>query len=331
MKPGTIILLLLLSCPTIAKQGVVTGGQNYTIPDWFKLSLLDLKEDAEEAGREKKHLMLFMHLKACPYCTRMLNENFRIGDNKKYAQKHFDVIAINIRGNKEIAWKNGKAYTEVDFAKIIGVFATPTIVFLDYKGRKVLQLNGYRKARAFRDAMEYIHGRHYKKITLSQFVKRKRRNPVYKFIDHPLIKRPLNMKNHAGPLAIIFESPDCVDCAEFHNKVLHHTSVLPELKKFIFVRLNTYSQKKIVTPSGKIVTPDYWARKLGLNYRPGLALYNKGKLISLINGRYYHFHFKENLRYVSGGHFRRYPTFSQYLKARQKELLNKGINIDLSE
>lgn len=332
MKLTTIFISFLLLCSQLAaKQGVITGGENYSIPDWFKLSLLDLIEDAEDSGEKSKHLILFMHLKACPYCTRMLKENFRKGDNKTYMQKHFDVIAINIRGDKEISWKNGKIYSEILFAKKMGVFATPTIVFLDTKGRKVLQLNGYRKPQAFRDVLEYIHVRHYRKITLAQFIKRKQRKAVYSFLPHPYIKTLSNMNAYQQPLAIIFENRDCADCAEFHKKVLNHTSVLPELKQYLFVRLNTYSQKKVFTPSGRKLKPAEWAKGLGLNYRPGLALYNKGKLISLINGRYYHFHFKENLRYVSGGHYKRFRKFSLYLKARQKELLNKGININLSE
>lgn len=49
------------------------------------------------------------------------------------------------------------------------------------------------------------------------------------------------------------------------------------------------------------------------------------------DGKLYHFHFKEALRYVSGGHYRRYKSISAYNAARRQELLGQDIDIDYSE
>jgi len=326
-----LLTLLLTNTPLLAKSGKVTGGQVYSIPDWFKLSLLDINEDFQEASKSEKHIMLFMHLKACPYCSRMLDENFRKGDNKKYMQKHFDVIAINIRGDKEITWTDKKSYSETELAKKIGVVATPTIVFLNTKGKKILQLNGYRKPLAFRYALEYVQSRQYAKSSLTEYLKLRQNKPVYKFLEHAYLKKMPDLTGYKKPLAILFEDKDCVGCQEFHKKVLGHKAVLPELEKFLFVRLDSYSPDLVTNLTGKKIKPARWAKQLGLNYRPGMALYNNGKLVSVVNGRLYHFHFKETLRYVSGRYFEKYDSFSQYLQARQKELLSQGIDIDLSE
>src|SRR4030065_38785 len=78
--------------------GKITGGQKYDMPAWFKMSFLDLKDDLKEANAHGRQLLLFLHLEECPYCARMLNENFREGATREFIERHFDVIGIDIRG-----------------------------------------------------------------------------------------------------------------------------------------------------------------------------------------------------------------------------------------
>ena len=48
----------------------------------------------------------------------------------------------------------------------------------------------------------------------------------------------------------------------------------------------------------------------------------KVMIITRADGRLYHFHYKELLRYVSGGYYQQYPTYLKYLGIRQKQLLD---------
>ena len=59
-----------------ASKGKVTGGSMHEAPEWFKESFLDMSDDIDEAKDNNKHVMLFMDLNGCPYCTRMLKESF---------------------------------------------------------------------------------------------------------------------------------------------------------------------------------------------------------------------------------------------------------------
>jgi hypothetical protein len=81
--------------------GQMKGGVNYSLPPWFKSSFLHFKDDIEEARQQGRHVMVFLHLEQCPYCARMLKENFESGDTRDFMQKHFDVIGINIRGGRK--------------------------------------------------------------------------------------------------------------------------------------------------------------------------------------------------------------------------------------
>jgi len=73
--------------------------------------------------------------------------------------------------------------------------------------------------------------------------------------------------------------------------------------KYIRVRLDTYSETPLIDIHGTPTTAKQWAKVLGLDCKPGIILLNEGKEQSRIDGRLYHFHFKEALRYISGKYY----------------------------
>ena len=103
---------------TETKPGSMTGGKAHVSPDWFKSSFLNFKEEADEARRTGRHILVFMDLNNCPYCARTLEENFHQGDNREYIKKNSDVIAINIRGAGEVTWIDKTVYNEQSLALI---------------------------------------------------------------------------------------------------------------------------------------------------------------------------------------------------------------------
>lgn len=64
-------------------------------------------------------------------------------------QQNFKVIAINIRGDKEVAVNEDESLSEKQLSKKLGVKYTPTIVFLNQKNETVARTNGYRKPEKF--------------------------------------------------------------------------------------------------------------------------------------------------------------------------------------
>lgn len=314
-----------------AAAGRLTGGVEYSLPAWFKTSFLDFKSDVEEARREGRHVMVFMHLDECPYCERMLRESFAGGESSDFMRKHFDVIGVNVRGSVEVTWIDGAAYTERELARKLGTVATPTLVFLDLDGNKVLQLNGYRDPRALRLALDYVQSRSYRSQPLAAYLAAREKPALYALRDHPQFSNVTYFKGYRKPLAILFEDRSCAECARFHEKTLNHPDVLAEMRQFLFVRLDTDSDRKIVDLEGNATTAAQWARALGLTHRPAMVLYDGGRERFRMDGRLYHFHFKESLRYVSGGHYKRYESISRYNAMRREELARQGVDIDYSE
>lgn len=329
-------LWLAIACTALAQAapGKLTGGIAYSLPEWFKPSLLHFKDDVEEAGKHGKHVLVFLHLEECPYCARMLKESFASAEDREFLQTHFDVIAINVRGASEAVWVDGKSYTERSLASHLRAFATPTLLFLGQDGKPVLQLPGYRDPRALRHAFDYVRTKSYRgNRSFAAWLETRQRPVLYQLRDHPLFARAAapNFKGYRGPIAVLFEDRHCADCERFHERTLYHTDVLAEMKKFFFVRFDARSHYRVVDPAGKVTSPAQWVRSLGLSYRPALVLYDEGREILRVDGLLYPFHLKERLRYVSGKHYKDYESLSQYNAARRAELLKQGIDIDYGE
>ena len=316
---------------SVAAPGKMTGGLKYDMPDWFKMSCLDLNDDLKEANAHQRQIMLFLHLEECPYCARILNENFRAGATREFIERHFDVIGIDIRGSRAVTWFDGHEYPELALAKMLKVYATPTIIFIDPEGKTALRLDGFRKRPAFRQALDYVQQKAYRQESLASFVAKQKQQVPYRMRTESMFRELTDFKNFRKPLAVMFEDKDCSDCDEFHEKVLTHPEVLPELSHFTVVRLDAYSDQPITDIDGKRTTPKQWLEQLGLTYRPGIVLFNEGKERARVDGMLYHFHFKELLRYVSGGYYKKFGSFSQYNAMRRPELLQQGIDINYAQ
>jgi len=341
-KPLWITLLLISLYLTTtgwalaesSPQGKVVGGMASEHPDWFKESFLDIAEDAEEAAESGKHVILFMHLNGCPYCYRMIEENFKHAPYTDFIKKNFDVIQINIKGDREIAFDQNTSVSEKALASLLKVRYTPTILFLDGNNRTVLRINGYRSVPAFEHALHYVQEKAYQRTSLSRYIEERSKTAKYRFRDHPQLQQLTDLSSIPDkPLAILFEDDNCDACDELHDGHLKNPEILSVLKNFTFVRLDANDgATRIIDPQGHITTPRAFAERVGLSYRPGILLYDRGREISRIDGLLYTYHFTEVLRYVGERHYEKYPnSFYDYLGVRTKQLVAEGKVIDLSK
>lgn len=316
-----------------ANEGKVKGGSMHEIPSWFKDSFLEIDEDVEEAKANNKHFMIFMDLAGCPYCTRMLDENF-FAENKTsdFIKKYFDVIEINVKGSREIAWDEETTLTEKELAEKLKIQYSPTVLFFNYDKEVVVRVNGYRNPSDFKYILEYVQGKHYEKLSLTEYITKVQKKDLYTLKENKLFKDIKDLSKINTALAVIFEDGACTQCDYFHDRLLKEKSVIEEISKFTVVRLDANSDEEIIDVEGNKTTAKQWALNINLDYRPGILLYDDKKSILTIDALLYPFHFKEVLRYVSGKHYIQYPkSYLDYLNVRQSELLKEGIDIDLSE
>ena len=316
-----------------ANEGKLSGGSMHEVPEWFKESFLDISEDVSEADANNKHFMIFMDLEGCPYCSKMLNENF-IAQNKtsEFIKKYFDVINIDVKGSREISWDENTTLTEKALAEKLEIQYSPTILFFNKNKEVVVRVNGYRNKDDFKYILEFVQGKYYEQMSLTQYLEKITKETLYTFIENKMFKDLKDLSKIKTPLAVIFEDGSCTQCDYFHNRLLKDKDVLKEFKNFTIVRLNANSDEQIIDIDGNKTTAKEWVKKINLDYRPGILLYDNKKLISTVDALLYPFHFKELLRYVGEKHYKKYPkSYLDYLRVRQSELLKQGININLAE
>jgi thioredoxin-related protein len=331
---GFGVLLLALSAQAAdeapAQRGTIVGGVAHDAPAWFKESFLDIQEDVNEATDEGRHVMLFFQLNDCPYCDRMLRESFEAEPLKSVIQENYDVIAINVKGDREVAFSEDVSLLEKDLAEKLDVRATPAILFLDKDNNAVVRVNGYRSPKRFQYILSYVSDKAYENSTLAEYLDENLQKDVYKLRDNELFTETNDLSAVKGPLAVIFEDGSCYDCDEFHDKLLAREDVQEEMEPFTVVRLDAASTDEITDPEGNKTTPAQWAKKMEMTYRPGILIFDEGKMVRRIDSLLFSHHFKESFRYIGGG-FYKTQDYSEYSEKRTEELLAAGVDINLGE
>ena len=111
--------------------------QPLEFPDWFKLSFLDLRDDLKEVRQEGKDgLMVYFGQKYCAYCRKFLEKDLTKEDIRTYIEKHFDVIGIDIHGQRMVTDLAGREMDERKFAVKEHTNFTPSVIFYDRDGHE---------------------------------------------------------------------------------------------------------------------------------------------------------------------------------------------------
>ncbi|MGD2117298.1 MAG: thioredoxin fold domain-containing protein [Chromatiales bacterium] len=344
MHTGFAVLLLVLAAPLLAEQvdeslgaGMVNPGY-HDKPGWFKESFLDIREDTQEAAGQGKRLMLYFYQDGCPYCAKLLQDNFGDQNIAATTQQYFDVIAINMWGDREVTGFDGLATTEKAFARSLRVQFTPTLLMLNENGKVLLRLNGYYAPHQFDLALNYV-GKHLEeKQTFREFV---REAPVDKASGKlhtgiATLPAPLDLtaksRTAGRPLLVLFEQPVCRACDELHQDIFKREAVQPALKPFDIVVLDMWSNDNIKRPDGKTQKIRDWAVELGIAYSPTmLFLDSEGNEVFRTEAYLKSFHTKAALDYVATGAYKKEPEFQRFVQKIADDLHARGIEFDLMD
>ena len=262
-------------------------------PDWFRLSLGDLRDDVAEArAAGKRGLIVYFGQARCAYCEKFFDINLADTEIERYLRQHFDIVPVDIWGIDEFIDTDGKAYTERELALHYQVNFTPSLIFYDRGGKPVFRLRGYYPPYQFHAVLHYIaEGFHRVESYRDYFA---RAEPSRFFTEGDLIEReffaapPHDLARAGGPgskpLAVIFEKANCHACEILHSGPLSRTQILAELGKMDVIQLDLHGDSPIVTPDGKSTTASQWGRDLELFYTPSIVLFSpEGKEVMRVD------------------------------------------------
>lgn len=312
-------------------KGAYLGGIETEYPAWFKDSFLDLRADVAEAKAAGKRVVLLFSQDNCPYCNALVERNLAQRDIEATLKARFEVVHLNLWGDREVTGPDAKAYTEKSFGTAHRVQFTPTLLFLDEAGATVLRLNGYVEPARFKAALDWVAGHGEARQPFRDYVAGLAPAGGGELIAEPYFKRTTDLRRRGKkPLAVLFEQKDCPDCAVLHRRVLPDPDVQAQLARFDVVQLDMWSRRPVVTPDGRKTTMRDWAKRLDVKYAPGIVLFDqRGREVIRWEAGFHVFHSAGMLDYVASGAHRTEPNFQRYLSARAEHLRESGRDVNI--
>ena len=133
-----ILIALALACAALAAH-----AQTSEVPDWFTESFLEFPQDVRDAAADGKRLMLYFWQDGCPACKKMKETTLADRALIDETRRHFVAVALNVFGEREVQWTDGRTLREKELARALSIRGTPTLLFLDERGGVALRRVGY--------------------------------------------------------------------------------------------------------------------------------------------------------------------------------------------
>lgn len=322
--------------PAVSLDPGMTNPGYHEKPEWFKNSFLDLREDVAEARDENKQIVLYFYQDGCPYCQKLLETNFALREIEAKTRAGFEVIAINMWGDRDVTDMQGETVTEKEFASGLKVMFTPTMLFLNQAGDVVLRVNGYYPPHRFTAALDYVSSGAAARMPFRDYVQEQAPAPATGKLHHDdtFMQPPYRFEKRSGgrPLAVFFEQTECAACDELHLDILKRPESRKLLTDFDVALLDMWGKTPVTTPVGKATTAAAWARELGVQYAPTLVLFDaRGTEVFRAEAYLKAFHIQSVLDYVASGAYKTQPSFQRFVQARANALEAQGVHIDLME
>ena len=319
----------------LLEEGMVNPGYAEK-PHWFANSFLDIREDVTEAATTGKRVLLYFYQDGCPYCKKLLDTNFSLKTTETKTREHFEVVAINLWGDREVTGFDGVLTTEKQFAAQLRVMFTPTLLFLDEQGGVVLRANGYYPPHKFDAALDYASTHSGRDPVFREYLAKTAPAPASGVLHHDATYLPpgssLQASTPGKPLLVLFEQKDCAPCDELHLDILKRPASRELLGRFDVVLLDMWSKQMLTRPDGKTTSVAQWAQDLNIQYAPSAVFFDtEGKEVFRTEAYLKAFHVQSSMDYAASGAYREQPSFQRYIAARAEALEAQGIHVDLME
>lgn len=323
------------------KEGEYRGAKTATHPSWFKDSFLDLDEDVSSATEQGKRLVLYFWQPGCPYCSQLWDENFSDPETANFFRENFEIISINMWGDREVISVAGNDYTEKSFAAALDIKYTPTLLFFDENKKVIHRVNGYLPPKDFQLTLNYVANKKEKDQTYGVYISSQKKaiadtssliNGLHQqvFFIQKGYDLDRSIPSSHKYLAVFFEEKNCKNCDLLHLKTLKDKTTRSLVKQFDVVQLDRNSNTPVTTTKGVKTTAKAWANELNISYLPAIIYFDQnGKEVMRIDTQMRSFHVQSVFDYVLTESYTTEPNFQRYISARADQIRSKGIDVDI--
>ena len=336
---GLILQLLMITTAFSA----VDDNADFKAPDWFKQSFLDLQDDLDDANDSGKNIMLYFHQDGCPYCKKLLQDNFSRTDIVNRMKQNYELLEINMWGDKAVTDVGGNEYSEKEFAKKMQVMFTPTLLILDTNGLSKFRINGYYSPDKFMAVLDYLElkkaNKTEKTVTFTEYFRKKglaKTSARAELQTEKYIIQTDNLqkliRDSQKPVMILFEQNYCQDCDEVHGELFRRLPIYKRLQRFTIAQIDINSNDSMTTPGGEKMTQKDFAQQENIQYTPSIYFYESANTKNPIfrSEAYLRgFHLETVLDYISSNAYKTEVEFQRFVQRRADEMAEKGIEVDL--
>ena len=321
-------LFAVSPAPTLAQIG------EEALPPVFVETLLELPDDAAQAAKSGKRLLLYFGQVGCPYCKELMQTSFTQKAIVDKTAKHFLPIAFNLFGDREVTWFDGKVRSEKEFAKFLKVQFTPTLLMLDEKGNIIARINGYYPPHRFSAALDYSAQRLEGKRSFAEHMQAVPQTGASATLNEQafFMKAPFNLARKPGgkALAVLFETRQCAPCDELHKEGFKRPNTLAAIARMDVARFSLAGREALVTPDGRNTTAEAWGRELKISYTPSVVFFDdRGREVFRVEAYVRPFHFTSSFEYVGSGAYRKEPEFQRFLQNKAEHMKHAGEKLEL--
>lgn len=329
------LLAMLWAFPVHAEETslIKYSGSPIAEPHWFKDSFLELADDISEADEEGKKLIIYFHQAGCPYCYNLVQQSLLDPALSQYIQEHFDILALDLWGDREVTLPNGQVFSEKELAIHWKIQYTPTLLFFAEKPEPVLRIDGYRSKAMLAKIFDYVVTGDTKSSLAQRLIQEEQGSEatLYPSVDFSFTKQ-FDQIESGKPLAILFEYPGCADCDQLHRNVLTRRDTHQLLQHFTALRVDLSDDTSLTTPQGTVITAKQWAAELGLTYFPSVILLDeKQEERFRIDAYVQAYHFNTALDYVRLKKHLEFPEFQRYVNERADQLRAAGKKVVITD
>jgi thioredoxin-related protein len=331
------LVAALLACATGLAAAQTPSPHEIRIPPWFVETLLDFREDVADAAKENKRLLVYFGQDGCPYCKQLMETTFVETRIAAKAKKNFVAIALNLWGDREVTWIDGKRMSEKELGRMLKVQFTPTVLMFDEKAQVIARLNGYYPAHRMDAALDYVAGRMETRLTLAEHLNTATQDAASATLNaQPFLLAPphdlsaLLKRSDGKPLLVLVERKACASCDELHREGFRRPEVAALVKRFNVVQLDAAAATPLTAPDGTRTDARSWARQLALPYAPSLVFFDgaRGEVFR-VEGYTRPFHLAAALDYVASRAYREQPSFQRFIQTRAEHMRERGQAVEL--
>jgi thioredoxin-related protein len=172
----------LAAAPLVSAHAaaVLTDDGLYREP-WFVDTLLELADDLDDAGNSGRRFAVMWELRGCPYCRETHLVNFARPDIEAYVKERFNILQLNILGDREVTDFDGEKLPEKKLAQKYLIRGPPTFQFFPERGqalaakspreREVLRTQGYLMPDDFKKSFRFVAERAYERMSFPDYLR----------------------------------------------------------------------------------------------------------------------------------------------------------------